>query len=392
MDDLFRPVALRQSCTRAVALLVVVFTLALTGCRVDFDRVASPVDGAIPPNAAAADTVESAATAESKDTGSAESDSSDSAGQATMSESVDGLPILGPVPGRSHWHASYVVRVCDKVLDPFESADDPLGIHSHADGLMHVHPFTPAAGFENATLGVFAEAMGFGISEGELVLPSGVTWRDGDNCDAARGRVFVDKWPGPGIEGEPERIFEDLASIRFEADREVYQIGFAAEDSPPVVPPSVAQLESVSAPVVVDELWVDVHPSPDLATVKLWIVDRVTVQPCNEATVPERTLTGTPGCFLSVDEQFDRSSAVSQARAVSFNRRAAVELTITDEFRLYLARRLRTVETAVVAIEVSGEVVYAVGYDADTLADNLLIVRGGLDADTARAMARLFAI
>lgn len=378
---------------RALTALLVVVMFALVGCRIDLDQVATPVD-VTPPEAAAAAADPDAADA---DTGAAEDtgDNAAASGNATAGPDeagLDALPVLGPVPGRSHWHAAYVVRVCDQVLDPFESADDPLGIHSHDDGLMHIHPFSRAAGFENATLDVFAEAMGFSIADGELTLPSGVIWRDGDSCDVSQGRVFVDKWSGPGFDGEPERIFDDLGSIRFEADREIYQIAFADEDSSPVVPPSVRQLDNVSAPIVVDEVWVDLDDAPDLASVKLWVVDSVTEPPCADNAIIERTRNGSPGCFTSIDEQFDRAQAIVSARAVSFNRRAAVELTVTDEFRRYLANRLRNSDSAALAIEVSGEVVYAIAYDAQSLDDDLLVIRGGLDVDAARAMARLFAI
>jgi len=378
--------------TRRVAILLTALTFALTACVVDLDE--STVGGASELEAAIAALAQPNVNDGGDPNAQASEESAAPADDAQPAEQsgIDGLPVLGPVPGRSHWHAAYVVRVCDQVLDPFEETASGIGIHSHADALVHIHPSSPEAGFENATLQTFAEAVGFGISDGELTLPSGVIWRDGDNCAASRGRVFVDRWPGPGVEGPPERIFEDLASIRFEADREVYQIAFAPEDSAPVVPPSVAQLEEVSAPIVVDDVWVDVDANPDLSTVKLWAVQSVAEPPCADDAVVERTRAGTPTCFVSIDEQFDRTRAISAARAVSFNRRAAVELTITEEFRSYLARRLRTAESAAVAIELGGEVIYAIRYDADALADDLLIIRGGLDADTARALARLFAI
>lgn len=371
-------------------MLVVLLTLAFTACRVDIDESAVPGSGEIFESASSDTAAEPPAVA--NDPGVTTGDSDSTGAMASGAEGAGELPALGPVPRRSHWHAAYIVRVCDQVLDPFESTDDPLGIHSHADGLMHIHPFSEAAGFENATLGVFADAMGFSISDGELVLPSGVTWRDGDVCDASQGRVFVDRWAGPGLEGPPERIFEGLDSIRFEADREVYQIAFAPVDSAPVVPPTMQQLENVSAPIVTDDVWVDIDPNLDLASVKLWTVDSVSEPPCADGTIAERTRTAESSCFVSIDQQFERSDAVTGARAVSFNRRAAVELTITDEFRLYLAQPLRSAENAVLAIEASGEVVYAVAYDSGTLDDNLLIIRGGLDVETARAMARLFAI
>lgn len=79
---------------------------------------------------------------------------------------VSGLVPIGPSPGSSHWHAAYVVRVCDEVLDPFEDAQASHGIHTHGDGLIHVHPATEIVGFERATLRVFTEVVGLRLDDG----------------------------------------------------------------------------------------------------------------------------------------------------------------------------------------------------------------------------------
>lgn len=120
---------LRRVLTVVSALLIV--AVAATACSVSSDSVAvSPIRGGR--TAPAGSTNASPATA---------------------------LPAIGPAPGSSHWHAAYVVRICDDVLAPFDSDADPLGIHSHVDGLIHVHPFFEESGFEQARLGLFAEAM-----------------------------------------------------------------------------------------------------------------------------------------------------------------------------------------------------------------------------------------
>ena len=38
------------------------------------------------------------------------------------------------------------------------------GIHSHGDGLVHIHPFTAAEAGKNATLGKFAQYAGITLS------------------------------------------------------------------------------------------------------------------------------------------------------------------------------------------------------------------------------------
>ena len=43
-----------------------------------------------------------------------------------------------------HWHTAYGVYVCDElspVMFPNDSSDNRTGIHTHGDGLIHIHPF-----------------------------------------------------------------------------------------------------------------------------------------------------------------------------------------------------------------------------------------------------------
>ena len=242
--------------------------------------------------------------------------------------SVTGLDVLGPVPSSSHWHAAYVVRVCDDVLAPFESDADPLGIHSHGDGLMHIHPFFEESGYESATLGVFADAMGMTLREGELTLPGGGTWRDGDECNGVPGRVFVDRWADPDPASAVERIFTDLENVRYLADGELYQIAFAPIDSPPVVPPAVSILGEVSNLGPVPEPWVDVDPTATLDDVQVWQVSAVTPEPCESPSSAERVLSGLVRCFFPAGEKIDGSDAVMSARAVILNRRGIKTKTI----------------------------------------------------------------
>src|SRR5688500_3304374 len=46
---------------------------------------------------------------------------------------------------RDHWHAAYGVYLCDTFQPPLTNERDPLGIHTHGDGVIHIHPTTNAA-------------------------------------------------------------------------------------------------------------------------------------------------------------------------------------------------------------------------------------------------------
>lgn len=324
---------------------------------------------------------------------------SEAVGPATTGDGGrDGvLPPVGPEPGISHWHAAYVVRVCDDVLDPFAGENDPLGIHSHGDGLIHVHPFVEESGFENATLGLFADAMGFTLSDGALTLPGGGTWRDGDLCGGVPGRVFVDRWVGPDPDSPVTRVFEAPAELRFEADRELYQIAFAPADSPPVVPPAWERLDQVSAPVVDAESLVRLDPDADPGTIRIYPVGEVTAGPCSPDWVPESVLSGEPACFLPAEPVLARAQAIESARAVTFDRRPAVELVITPALRSLIVDRFRAgaaggeaIEPGLaIAIEVGGHVVSAPPVALPPANATRLIVSGGLSVQSAQRLADL---
>ena len=67
----------------------------------------------------------------------------------------------GPKVG-DHFHAAFGIYACGEFVAP-QDPNDPLGIHTHSDGLIHVHPFEEAAAGDNATLGLFFEAAGVDI-------------------------------------------------------------------------------------------------------------------------------------------------------------------------------------------------------------------------------------
>ncbi len=155
-----------------------------------------------------------------------------------------------PVANQDHWHSAYGVAICgDRFEPPFTSEDDPAGIHSHSDGVIHVHPFFPEAAGANATLGVFLGAMGASLTDDRLTLDDGRTFTEGDDtCDGEPAVLQVARWPDATLAGstDPEVFTEGLSGLRFENDLEAYTIAFAPEgaDLPP--PSSIPQLSLLS--------------------------------------------------------------------------------------------------------------------------------------------------
>ncbi len=82
----------------------------------------------------------------------------------------------------------------------FPYQTDPQGIHTHGDGVIHIHPYEKSAAGKNAVLGVFTAATSVTLNAGELKVPSfpGYTshdYHDSDSCGGTPGRVQVTVFP-----------------------------------------------------------------------------------------------------------------------------------------------------------------------------------------------------
>jgi hypothetical protein len=116
------------------------------------------------------------------------------------------------------------------------SKQDPLGIHSHGDGIIHIHPFTDSAAGRKATLGLFLNQVGISMTNDTLTLPSGATFKEGTTkCEGGKdGVVQVAKWDraADAAKGsKPNQIFTDgFDKIRLGANQS-FTIAFMPKDS-----------------------------------------------------------------------------------------------------------------------------------------------------------------
>ncbi|HEV7758099.1 MAG TPA: hypothetical protein VGO78_03885, partial [Acidimicrobiales bacterium] len=96
------------------------------------------------------------------------------------------------------------------------------GIHTHGDGVIHIHPFSAEAAGENATLRVFLDSADIELTDDALTV-GGETYTEGDDtCDGREGRLEVVRWAEVA---EPERVDADAR----------FQDGIAAFDDVAVV-------------------------------------------------------------------------------------------------------------------------------------------------------------
>ncbi len=103
-----------------------------------------------------------------------------------------GEATVAPRIGEDHWHATYEYIVCGE-LQPPAATWAGSGVHTHDDGIIHIHPFTRSEEGAGARLAKWFEYGGGLLDEDEVRLPgASVTYANGDECpDGMIGTVQV---------------------------------------------------------------------------------------------------------------------------------------------------------------------------------------------------------
>jgi len=196
----------------------------------------------------------------------------------SSSSSEDTPPVVG-----DHWHAAIGVNVCGTwqpdAPEFHERTGTVLqaGIHSHGDGLIHLHPYSSDEAGTRATLGRFFEFGGWDLSTSSISLWTGQRYDDGFLCDdeptALRWSVNGEERTGDPSGYRPEQGDVIAIAILPEGD----EIG---------EPPSAARLASPSdlAPGVTVE-----PPADDPSDAGTTVPDAGTTLPDAGTTAPSAT-------------------------------------------------------------------------------------------------------
>ena len=146
-----------------------------------------------------------------------------------------------------HWHAAYGVYVCDAFLPPWTDAmEDRDGIHTHGDGVIHIHPFSSAASGDRARLSVFGEQVGVTFTNDGFTTPDGTTYENGYDCNGQPAKVTVTEWY-PDDPTRPGNVYEsNFANIVFDTDRAAYTIAVVPDGVDPPMPDSVPTLDNLT--------------------------------------------------------------------------------------------------------------------------------------------------
>ena len=149
---------------------------------------------------------------------------------------------------KDHFHAAYGFYVCDHFLP---AAPDPqvdaLGIHTHGDGVIHIHPFTAAASGTRAKLKVFGDNIGVKFTDDGWTGSDGVTHKTGDDCNGQPGKVAVYRFKVDDPTAPVEVYDSDFNNIPLNSDRAAYTIALIdPSKEPPPMPDSVAELDKLT--------------------------------------------------------------------------------------------------------------------------------------------------
>jgi hypothetical protein len=151
-----------------------------------------------------------------------------------------------PKPG-DHWHAAYGFYVCDAFQAPLADATtDRSGIHTHGDGIMHIHPFSNAYSGTNATVSVWGETVGVDFGTDSWTLPDGTEYENGYDCNGQPAQLSVYKWNVDDPSAPPQVFTTDFANIQLDTDRSAFTFAVVPEGTEVPKPDSVPTLDNLS--------------------------------------------------------------------------------------------------------------------------------------------------
>jgi hypothetical protein len=145
-----------------------------------------------------------------------------------------------------HWHAAYGIFDCDSYVSPLQDIrqDDPLGIHTHGDGLMHIHPFAEQSSGKGANLFHFGQQVGMTVSDSSLKTPT-LNRKNGDKCGKQVGHVELLVWSSPA-DKTPTVIRKHIADFA-PKNQSAWTLAFVADGQDVPIPPSISGLSDPTA-------------------------------------------------------------------------------------------------------------------------------------------------
>jgi uncharacterized cupredoxin-like copper-binding protein len=161
-------------------------------------------------------------------------------------QSAKGAPRIG-----DHWHAPYSIFIGDELQPRIQEVVTPEGIHTHGDGVIHIHPHSSVAEGGGARLEYFFRDQGGKLSDDEMQIPGrDETYKNGDEVDGRRAELRIlraDSGIHPlggdfsqaivACDSKPESEFVRVNSRYVPQDGDCIRIVFGPPEDVPVVQP-----------------------------------------------------------------------------------------------------------------------------------------------------------
>jgi hypothetical protein len=200
---------------------------------------------------------------------------------------------LGGVPQlKDHIHQAFGVNVCGEWKPDIPEFESPVGIHTHGDGVLHIHPFSQLGVGANATLGrYFKDARDDGgldvkASDDKLDyleedIEEGETECEGVEDPVLRMAYWKDASDADSL---PEVTTGDFEDLRLTTDGAAITLFYGADDADIPMPPTASNLTALGAADGGSNL-----PDPEAA-------NTTTTAPSETpSTAPGETTTTVPG-------------------------------------------------------------------------------------------------
>jgi hypothetical protein len=164
---------------------------------------------------------------------------------------------LAVTPGptvNDHWHQAYAFWLCGEWVTLRGALEQPplneryitTGIHSHDDGVIHIHPFSSHGSGANATLGVFLDGYGVELTDDALHFPQDQRREPLEpSCNGEPAELSVTVWADADDPNVSVVYTDHLADVQLR-DGAAMTIALSTGGSSPM-PPTAADLDELGA-------------------------------------------------------------------------------------------------------------------------------------------------
>lgn len=152
-----------------------------------------------------------------------------------------------------HWHAAFAISICGEEQPPLKDAgEDIKGIHTHGDGLVHIHPFVTSAAGNRATMAKFFDQTGLVVTDDGFKTPDGKVYKAGETkCEGKDTELVMAHWKvaSTAAKNKPDKIIEgDFDKVRFTENYGAYTLALVPKGDRDIpAPSSAADIEQLGA-------------------------------------------------------------------------------------------------------------------------------------------------